>query len=57
MVEQTWQIPDGQIRPPNDRVYLVKIAGGIRVVYWLDSFEREVFITRVENSGAERNDR
>jgi len=48
LVENPWQMPDGQIRPANDRIYLVKNVGGVRVVYWLDSFVREICITRVE---------
>ena len=48
LVEDPWQRPDGQIRPPNDRIYLVKNVGGIRVIYWLDSFAREVFVARVD---------
>lgn len=27
LVENPWQTPDGQIRPPNDRIYLVKYVG------------------------------
>ena len=38
---------DAQIRPPNDRIYLVKNVGAIRIVYWLDSFVHEVCVTRV----------
>lgn len=45
-----WQIPDGQIRPPHDRIYLVKNVGAVRVVYWLDSFVREICVTRVERA-------
>lgn len=41
-------MPDGQIRPANDRIYLVKNVGSIRVVYWLDSFVREVCVTQIE---------
>ena len=48
LVENPWGTPDGQIRPPSDRIYLVKNAGAVRVVYWLDSFVREICITRVE---------
>ncbi len=48
LAEDPWQTPDGQIRPPNDRIYLVKNVGAIRVVYWLDAFVREVFVARVE---------
>jgi mRNA-degrading endonuclease RelE of RelBE toxin-antitoxin system len=43
-----WQKPDAQIRPPNDRVYLVKDLRFARIIYWLDAFAREVFIVRVE---------
>lgn len=32
LVNDPWQKPDGQIRPPNDRVYLVKEIGSVRVV-------------------------
>jgi mRNA-degrading endonuclease RelE of RelBE toxin-antitoxin system len=48
LADNPWQTPDGQIRPPSDRIYLVKIVGAVRVVYWLDSFVREICITRVE---------
>ena len=48
LVNDPWQKPDAQIRPPNDRVYLVKQVGPIRVVYWLDAFAREVYVVRVE---------
>ena len=43
-----WQRPDAQIRPPNDRIYLVKHVGRARVIYWLDAFAREVCVVRVE---------
>lgn len=43
-----WQKPDAQIRPPNDRVYLVKNLRFARIIYWLDAFAREVYIVRVE---------
>ena len=48
LVNDPWQKPDGQIRPPNDRVYLVKHVGAVRVTYWLDAFAREVYVVRVE---------
>ena len=48
LAEDPWQTPDGQIRPSNDRIYLVKNVGAIQVIYWLDAFVREVFIARVE---------
>jgi mRNA-degrading endonuclease RelE of RelBE toxin-antitoxin system len=48
LVENPWRTPDGQIRPPGDRIYLVKNVGRIRVVYWLDAFVREVLITRID---------
>ena len=43
-----WQKPDAQIRPPNDRVYLVRNLRFARIIYWLDAFAREVYIVRVE---------
>jgi hypothetical protein len=48
LTEDPWQKPDAQIRPANDRVYLVKYLGFARIVYWLDAFAREVCIVRVE---------
>lgn len=48
LVENPWQTPDGQIRPPSDRIYLVKNVGRIRIVYWLDAFVREVLVTRID---------
>ena len=48
LVENPWQLPDGQIRPPNDRIYLVKNVRSLRVVYWLDPFVREIYIVRVD---------
>jgi mRNA-degrading endonuclease RelE of RelBE toxin-antitoxin system len=48
LAENPWQTPDGQIRPPNDRIYLVKNAGSARVTYWLDAFAREVLVTPVD---------
>jgi mRNA-degrading endonuclease RelE of RelBE toxin-antitoxin system len=48
LVDDPWQRPDGQIRPPNDRVYLVKNVRSVRVIYWLDAFAREVYVVRVE---------
>ena len=30
--------------------FTVKNVGAIRIIYWLDSFVREVFVTRVERS-------
>jgi mRNA-degrading endonuclease RelE of RelBE toxin-antitoxin system len=50
LMEDPWQRPDGQIRPPNDRVYLVKNVGKARITYWLDAFVREVYVARVERS-------
>lgn len=29
-----------EIRPLNDRVYLLKHVGSVRVIYWLDAFVR-----------------
>ena len=48
LVENPWQTPDGQIRPVNDRIYLVKNVGSMRIVYWLDAFVREVLVTRID---------
>ena len=48
LVSDPWQRPDAQIRPPNDRVFLVKHVGSVRVIYWLDAFAREVCVVRVE---------
>ena len=48
LVEDPWQTPDAQIRPANDRIYLVKNVGAVRIIYWLDAFVREVFVVRVE---------
>ena len=48
LAEDPWQKPDAQIRPPNDRVYLVKDLRFARIIYWLDAFAREVCIVRVE---------
>jgi mRNA-degrading endonuclease RelE of RelBE toxin-antitoxin system len=48
LVDDPWQRPDAQIRPPNDRVYLVKYVQTVRVIYWLDAFAREVYVVRVE---------
>jgi mRNA-degrading endonuclease RelE of RelBE toxin-antitoxin system len=48
LVSDPWQRPDAQIRPPNDRVFLVKNVGSVRVIYWLDAFAREVCVVRVE---------
>ena len=50
LVENPWQTPDGQIRPPSDRIYLVKNVGAVRVIYWLDAFVREVLVTSIERS-------
>jgi len=50
LVEDPWQTPEEQIRPLNERVYLVKNVGRIRVIYWLDAFVREVFVTRIERA-------
>lgn len=48
LVDDPWQKPDGQIRPPNDRVYLMKHVGSVRVIYWLDAFAREIYVVRIE---------
>ena len=48
LTDDPWQKPDAQVRPPNDRVYLVKYLRFARIVYWLDAFAREVCIVRVE---------
>ncbi len=48
LVENPWQLPDAQIRPPNDRIYLVKNVRSLRVIYWLDAFARQVYIVRVD---------
>ena len=48
LVSDPWQRPDAQIRPANDRVYLVKHVGSVRVIYWLDAFAREIYVVRVE---------
>jgi mRNA-degrading endonuclease RelE of RelBE toxin-antitoxin system len=48
LVNDPWKRPDAQIRSPNDRIYLVKQVGSIRVIYWLDAFAREVYVVRVE---------
>jgi hypothetical protein len=48
LVDDPWQQPDAQIRPPNDRPYLVKNLRAVRVIYWLDAFAREVGVIRVE---------
>jgi mRNA-degrading endonuclease RelE of RelBE toxin-antitoxin system len=48
LVNDPWQRPDAQIRPPNDRVYLVKHLQSLRIIYWLDAFAREVYVVRVE---------
>jgi mRNA-degrading endonuclease RelE of RelBE toxin-antitoxin system len=48
LAEDPWQKPDAQIRPPNDRVYLVKDLRFARIIYWLDAFAREVCVVRVE---------
>lgn len=48
LTEDPWQKPDAQIRPPNDRVYLVKDLRSARITYWLDAFAREVYIVRIE---------
>ena len=48
LTNDPWQRPDAQIRPPNDRVYLAKYVGSVRVIYWLDAFAREVYIVRVD---------
>ncbi len=48
LVDDPWQRPDAEIRPPNDRIYLVKNVRELRVVYWLDAFAREVYVVRVD---------
>jgi mRNA-degrading endonuclease RelE of RelBE toxin-antitoxin system len=48
LTDDPWQKPDAQIRPPNDRVYLVKYLRFARIIYWLDAFARDVCIVRVE---------
>ena len=48
LVEDPWQKPDAQIRPPNDRAYNVKKVRSVRIVDWLDAFAREVLIVRIE---------
>ena len=48
LAENPWQLPDAQIRPPNDRIYLVKSVGSLRVIYWLDAFARQVYIVRID---------
>jgi mRNA-degrading endonuclease RelE of RelBE toxin-antitoxin system len=48
LTENPWQLPDAQIRPQNDRIYLVKNVGSLRVIYWLDAFARQVYIVRVD---------
>ena len=48
LASDPWQRPDAQIRPSNDRVYLVKHVGSVRLVYWLDAFARELYVVRVE---------
>lgn len=52
LVQDPWQRPDAEIRPSNDRIYLVKYVGAVRLIYWLDAFAREVFVVRVERSSA-----
>ena len=52
LVQDPWQRPDAQIRPVNDRVYLVKYVGSVRIVYWIDAFAREVYVVRTERSSA-----
>jgi len=48
LANDPWQRPDAQIRPPSDRVYLVKGVMSVRIIYWLDAFVREVCVVRVE---------
>jgi len=48
LVDDPWQRPDAEIRPPNDRIYLVKNVRELRVVYWLDAFAREVYVVRLD---------
>ena len=48
LVDDPWQRPDAEIRPPNDRIYLMKNVRELRVLYWLDAFAREVYVVRVD---------
>lgn len=48
LTSDPWQRPDAQIRPPNDRIYLVRNLRFARVIYWLDAFAREVYVVKVE---------
>ena len=48
LTDDPWQKRDAQIRPPNDRVYLVRNLRFARIIYWLDAFARDVCIVRVE---------
>jgi hypothetical protein len=48
LVDDPWQRPDAEIRPPNDRIYLVKNVRELRVLYWLDAFAREIYVVRVD---------
>ncbi|MEY2552076.1 MAG: hypothetical protein QOG12_2220 [Verrucomicrobiota bacterium] len=50
LAENPWQTPNAQIRPPNDRIYLVKNVGRTRIVYWLDAFVHEVCVIRVDRA-------
>ncbi|HYJ06530.1 MAG TPA: hypothetical protein VEX43_15445 [Chthoniobacterales bacterium] len=50
LAEDPWQKPDAQIRPLNDRVYLVRNLRFARIIYWLDAFAREVCIVQVERA-------
>ncbi len=48
LVADPWQLPDGEIRPANDRLYFAKNVGAVRVDYWLDVFAKEVCVVRVD---------
>jgi len=49
LVNDPYHTPDAQIRPPGDRIYLVKRVRSYYMVYWLDSFVREVRIVCVDS--------
>ena len=48
LVDDPWQRPDAEIRPPKDRIYLVKNLRRFRVVYWLDAFAKQNYIVRID---------
>jgi mRNA-degrading endonuclease RelE of RelBE toxin-antitoxin system len=50
LTDDPWQKPDAQVRPPNDRIYLVKRVGALSLVYWLDAFAREVCVVRIDRA-------